>query len=161
MLVLESGEQKLQRLIENYNQLIVQREMLRQQLSNVTLATSQIEADLREKHLTRLTLDELKNAKEEHEVLISLGTGAFVNAKLGKVDEIIYLVGAGVAINKTIDEATQSIEERISELQENLGKLQEALTKTDESIRKIEERLKELGPQIQNLDAQIKAKRAI
>jgi prefoldin alpha subunit len=47
----------------------------------------------------------------------------FVNASLTNASSILIGVGAGVVIEKTIDEAIVKLEERMKRIQENLEKM--------------------------------------
>ncbi|GEM_PF-298067 len=65
------------------------------------------------------------------EALVPLGSGAFVNAELGRVESVVLSVGADVAVRKSLEEAKRDLNSRIEELEkvreEHTSKLNEVL----------------------------------
>jgi prefoldin alpha subunit len=63
------------------------------------------------------TLEGAKGKTSETEALVPIGSGSFVKAKLGDVDKVIIGVGAGVCIEKPIEDSMKDLRLRSSELE--------------------------------------------
>ena len=63
------------------------------------------------------TLEGAKGKTGETEALVPIGSGSFVKAKLGSVDKVIIGVGAGVCIEKPIEDSMKDLRLRSSELE--------------------------------------------
>jgi prefoldin alpha subunit len=88
-------------------------------------------------------LDSIKNLKKNNEVLVPLGGGSFVKARITDVKKVVIGLGADVAVKRTIPDAQTDIEKRISELEkvraDQTERLQIALSKVEELTPKVQE----------------------
>ncbi|NOZ82275.1 MAG: prefoldin subunit alpha [Euryarchaeota archaeon] len=120
-----STETKLkpEQVVAQYQALRSQAEALRQ---NIELILSHI-AEFRQ---TLECLEELDSG-ESVRALVPLGSGAFVNAELGKVESVVLSIGADVAVRRSVEEAKRELSSRIEELEkvreEHTSKLNEVL----------------------------------
>ncbi len=100
--------------------------------------------NLLEISLTANTLNELEKNEGEKEILVSLGSGSFVQGQLPKTETVIVGLGAGVSADRTIPEAKKLLEERA----EAYGKLVE---RSRGELEKVLSRVNTLQPQLQAL----------
>lgn len=100
--------------------------------------------NLLEISLTTNTLNELEKNAGEKEILVSLGSGSFVQGQLPKTENVIVGLGAGVSADRTIPEAKKILEERA----EAYGKLVE---RSRGELDKVLSRVNLLQPQLQAL----------
>ena len=100
--------------------------------------------NLLEISLTTNTLNELEKNEGEKEILVSLGSGSFVQGQLPKTENVIVGLGAGVSADRTIPEAKKILEERA----EVYGKLVE---RSRGELDKVLSRVNLLQPQLQAL----------
>lgn len=63
------------------------------------------------------TLEGAKGKTSETEALVPIGSGSFVRTKLADVDKVIIGVGAGVCIEKPLEDSTKDLRVRSSELE--------------------------------------------
>ncbi len=63
------------------------------------------------------TLEGAKGKTAETEALVPIGSGSFVKTKLADVDKVIIGVGAGVCIEKPIEDSMKDLRLRSSELE--------------------------------------------
>lgn len=101
-----------------------------------------VNAAINEFALASSTLEGVKTQKPEADALIPVGGGSFVQAKLADASKIVMGVGAGVAIEKPIEDSIKEIKDRVAELEKARTALQEQLTQT---LIKIEENREKLG----------------
>lgn len=126
----EDELQKYMTLIEYY----------KEQLKNLEYQFSLIQTTINDQSKAKLTLQKLKGAKNESELLLPIGAGAFINATLNNSSKVLYDVGEGIVIEKTIDDTINKIDQRIKELQDT------------------EEKISTMAQQIQNEAAEVQNK---
>ncbi len=62
------------------------------------------------------TLEGTRGSPENREILIPIGSGSFVRAKLADPGKIIIGIGAGVCLEKTVEDSIKDLRLRSSEL---------------------------------------------
>lgn len=98
-------------------------EYYKQQLESIDMQLQYLQAALADYQRAKMTVEQLHAADENSEILIPIGGGAFVNGSLKNASNVLIGVGAGVVVEKTIDEAVTKLDERITKLQENQEKV--------------------------------------
>ena len=91
---------------------------------------------------TVASIDEIANTKED--ILFSIGSEAYSFGKASDNRKIIVEVGAGVALEKTFDEAKDTIGKRQDDIASAVNEIQQ-------DIQKLSFALDELEPEIQSL----------
>ena len=131
----EDELQKYMTLIEYY----------KEQLKTLEYQFSLIQSTVADQAKAMITLEKLNGVKNDSELLLPIGGGAFINATLKNSSKILYDVGEGIVIEKTIEDTIKNIEIRINELHQT------------------EEKISTMAQQIQNeaSDAQNKAEMLI
>jgi prefoldin alpha subunit len=71
-------------------------------------------------------------------MLVPIGAGSFIHARLASSAKVISSVGAGVSIEKDASQARESLSARKGEVSEGYRKLNEALSKVDQEMQKIQ-----------------------
>jgi len=103
-----------------------------------------VNAAMNEYAMASSTLEGIKTQKPEEETLIPVGGGSFARAKLGDVTKIVVGVGAGVAIEKPIDDSITEVKSRLADLEKARTSLQEQLTQILMRIEAEREKLNEI-----------------
>jgi len=103
-----------------------------------------LNAAMNEFAMASVTLEGVQSQKPDAEALIPVGGGSFVRGKLADVSKIVMGVGAGVAIEKPIQDSISEIKGRVSDLEKARTALQEQLTQTLFRIEEERERLGEI-----------------
>lgn len=98
----------------------------------------------------RRTLEGLENEKVDAPIFVPIGGGSYIKAKLGEVDKVVYGVGAGIAIEKTLKEAKEKVESRVSRLEKTKQSLEQQLAQTLRRIQEDQDRLQELSAELRN-----------
>ena len=96
--------------------------------------------------LASSTLEGVKTQKPDAESLIPVGGGSYVRAKLADVSKIVMGVGAGVAIERPIDDSVNEIKSRLADMENARNALQQQLGQT---LMKIEENREKLNQIVQ------------
>ncbi len=133
----EANEQ-LERLAYEYQLLQAQAQLLAQNLELLTMGRNEFQA-------VKETLEGLKKVEDEKpEILVPIGAGSFLKGIIVDRENAIVSVGAGYAVEKSLDDAIAYLEERVKEYDE-------AIAKTQEGLRKLEAQLNELAKKAQAL----------
>ena len=84
-------------------------------------------AALNELNTAKTTIEGIKSQQPGIEVLLPIGGGAFVRARLEDTSTIALGVGGGVVIEKNINEAGDDLGQRMAELERAISSLQQQL----------------------------------
>ena len=125
--------QQVQALSERFQQFQYQAESIAQQLNVLQITIRDLETAL-------ITITALKDEPAGKETLVPIGFGSFVNATLTNPEKVVIGIGAGVSVEKKIDEAKALLEKRKGELtkyQEQMNGTLEKLGSEMQNIQKI------------------------
>ncbi len=98
-------------------------EYYKQQLESIELQLQYLQSTLMEYQRAKITVEQLNSVDDNSEILIPVGGGAFLNGSLKNASNVLIGVGAGIIVEKTVEEAMGKLDERISRIQENLDKM--------------------------------------
>ena len=98
-------------------------EYYKQQLESIDMQLQYLQSTLADYQRAKITIEQLHAVDESSELLIPVGAGTFVNGSLKNASNVLIGVGAGIVIEKPVDEAVIKLEERIKRIQENLEKI--------------------------------------
>jgi len=98
-------------------------EYYKQQLESIDMQLQYLQSTLADYQRAKLTVEQLHAADENSEVLIPVGAGTFINGSLKNASNVLIGVGAGLVVEKTVDEAVLKLEERMKRIEENLEKM--------------------------------------
>jgi len=93
---------------------------------------------------TARAVQELQKHEPGDEVMVNLGSGVHLQVKLAKTTHVVFSLGAGLAAEKTIEEALDSFKRQQQQLEE-LSKRQQ------EHLRRIQARIDEMRDQLARL----------
>ena len=103
------SDEDIQKLSSQFQQLQYQAEALSQQLNMVSASLADTEKALN-------TIAGFEGVEDEHEILIPIGMGTNIMAKISKPDTVIMEIGAGISMEKDMDNAKKSLDIRKEEL---------------------------------------------
>ncbi len=115
---------------ETIRQLILELRLLESSATVLQSRLTVIESALGEILVASSTLEGIKSRSKGSETLIPIGAGSFVRAELADAQRIIMGVGAGVCIEKTVEDSIAELRNRMGELEKARGSLQQQLRQT-------------------------------
>ena len=121
----------MQRLLAAYQQYQAQAEAIARQLGLTQLTAEGLERALK-------AVEAMETAEAGEEMLVPIGSGSFIHARLASKEKVVLNVGAGVSIEKTPAEAKESLKVRKAGVMEGSKKLNEMLGKIDQEMQKIQ-----------------------
>ncbi len=136
------NHEKLNQLQDELRSLIGQAEYIREQIDVITSTIQDLAVVIE-------TLEYLKRHGEGKIVLLPIGAGNYIRARIEKLDTVIMGVGGRLSIEASPDEARKMLEERISILE----KLRLDLLRKLEEINR---RINEILPQVEKLSKEVK-----
>ncbi len=130
-------EQELQKLSMELRYFEQTAENLQQRLGMLNAAVSDLS-------YANMTLENMEKEKENAELMVPIGGGNYITAKLATPDKVVVGMGAGVSIEKTLAEAKAIVKERIEELQKTQVSAQQQLSQIAERINSDRNRMESL-----------------
>jgi prefoldin alpha subunit len=91
-----------------------------------------------------MTLDGIEKEKENSELLVPIGGNSYIKAKLENPDKVIVGMGAGISLEKTVQEAKEIIKKRLENLEKTRTSLQQQLAQVAERIEEDREKFETL-----------------
>ncbi|KON27946.1 hypothetical protein AC481_03470 [miscellaneous Crenarchaeota group archaeon SMTZ-80] len=89
-----------------------------------------VDAALADITTANLSIEGVKNNTSGSEILVPVGGGSFIRAKLSDVEKVIMGVGADICIEKTVAESVEDFKNRQSDLEKARASLEQQLTQT-------------------------------
>ena len=121
---------------EQINRAVAELQLLERIAADYQTRILTVEQTIREHENALKLIEEIKKHGGDAPILIPIGAGSFVKAELKKVETVHINVGAGVIIEKTLEDSQQLLVKR----NESLQKLHDTLTKKlDETIARIQQ----------------------
>ncbi|MCX9085442.1 MAG: prefoldin subunit alpha [Candidatus Methanoperedens sp.] len=124
-------QQQLGELSEKHQVYRNQAESISQQINVVGITIKDVETAL-------TTITALKDESAGTETLVPIGFGSFVKANLVNTDTIVVGVGAGISVEKNIEEAMSFLEKRKDELIKYQEQLNNTISKLAQELQHIE-----------------------
>ena len=105
---------------------------------------SMVNAALTDLTYANMTLEGIESEKENAEMLVPIGGGSYVKAKIADTNKVIIALGAGVSIEKTIVDAKATLKERLDELEKTMNSAQQQFSQVAERLNSGRNRLETL-----------------
>ncbi|MEM2987820.1 MAG: prefoldin subunit alpha [Candidatus Bathyarchaeia archaeon] len=133
---------------EELRRLSVEIRILEQTAEALQSRISMINAVITDLTYASMTLEGLEKQKENAELLVPIGGNSYVKAKLETPDKVTVGIGAGVSVEKTLQEAKEIIRKRLEDLEKSRTSLQQQFSQVVDRINEDRERFEELAAQL-------------
>lgn len=124
------SEQELQQTISALD-------ISRAQLENISRQQELVRSSLEEHLRSRESVEQFSKADESEEVLVPVGAGVFLHAKIADGKQGIASIGAGVMMEKEMPEIVNILNSRIDELKNAVKELDEQAEKISYAIEQL------------------------
>jgi len=131
------GEEELRRLG-------VEMRFLEQTAEAIQSRINMVNAVITDLTYASMALDGLEKEKENSELLVPIGGSSYIKAKLENPDKVIVGMGAGISVEKTLQEAKEIIKKRLESLDKTRISLQQQLAQVAERISDDREKFEKL-----------------
>ena len=129
---------------EELRRLSVEMRYLEQTADALQQRISMVNAALTDLTYANMTLEGIESEKENAEMLVPIGGGSYVKAKIADTNKVIIALGAGVSIEKTIVDAKATLKERLDELEKTMNSAQQQFSQVAERLNSGRNRLETL-----------------
>jgi prefoldin alpha subunit len=117
---LQQKENQLRQLLSEMRQMEGTVNILQQRFSQVLAAVSEL-------RLSQKSLADLKETQPDSNLLVPVGGGAFIDAKMGSIDKVVVGIGAGVSVEMQYDAAVEDVSNRLSEMEKAQASIDQQL----------------------------------
>jgi prefoldin alpha subunit len=135
---------KINKEEEELRKLSVEMRFLEQTAETLQQRISMVNAAMTDLTYANMTLEDLEKEKEDAELLVPIGGSSYVKAKLANSDKVVVGLGAGVSVEKTLQEAKAIVKERLDELQKTMVSAQQQFAQVADRINADRDRLESL-----------------
>ena len=95
---------------------------------------SMVNAVITDLTMASMALEGLEKEKENSELLVPIGGSSYIKTRLENPDRIIVGMGAGVSVEKTLQEAKEIVKKRLESLEKTRISLQQQFAQVAEKI---------------------------
>lgn len=125
------------------NRLVVELQLLENALDTLQTRVGLVNASINELRMANATLEGLKKEQKGSTILVPLGGGSYMKAKIEDAERLIIGIGADVAVEKTVNAAQEDVGTRILELEKVRTALQQQLEQTVSRMEAVQRRVRE------------------
>jgi prefoldin alpha subunit len=134
---------------EELQALMMEAEQYKRQMESVNRQMQILETTMEELRSSMNALLALEENKAGTEILVSIGSGSFIRAKLMETEKVIVGVGSALSLEKNIPEARKFFEGRVKQAQEAQEKMRAAAVETTEAIQALDDEYRQLVSRMQ------------
>lgn len=125
---------KISKEEEELRKLTVEMRFLEQTAETLQQRVSMITAAITDLTYASMTLEGIEKEKEDAELLVPIGGSSYIKAKLATTDKVVVGIGAGVSVEKTLQEAKTIVKERLDELEKTMASVQQQFAQVADRI---------------------------
>jgi prefoldin alpha subunit len=129
---------------EELRRLSVEIRFLEQTAETIQSRINTVNAVITDLTYANMTLEGLEKEKENSELLVPIGGNSYIKARLENPDKVIVGMGAGISLEKTLQEAKEILKKRLENLERTRASLQQQLAQVAEKIEEDREKFETL-----------------
>jgi prefoldin alpha subunit len=121
------------------------------QLENLSRQQEMVRSSLEEHTRAKETVEQISKAEEGEEILVPVGAGVFLHAKVGSKKSGIANVGASIMMERGMQEIVKMLDSRMEELRKASAELDEQTEKIAYAIEQLSADAQQQYVQLQKL----------
>ena len=133
---------------EEIRRLSVELRFLEQTAEAIRSRINMVNAVITDLTYANMTLEGLEKEKENSELLVPIGGNSYIKTKLENPDKVIVGMGAGVSVEKTMQETKEIVKKRLENLDKTRKSLQQQFTQAAERINEDRGKFEELAAEL-------------
>ncbi len=137
---------------ETLRRLIVELRLLEGTANTLQSRLNFVNAILTELNYAKMTLEGLEKEKKNVPLFVPIGGGSYIRAKLESAEKVIVGMGAGVSVERSINEAKETVGNRIAQLEKTRRTLQQQLTQIAQKIEEDRAGFQELSEKLREAE---------
>ena len=123
----------------------VELQLLNEQIKKIHEQFIFLQQQLNELSNLELTVTDMKEVKKDSEIFSPLGSGIFVNSKLTNTATVLVNIGAGILVEKNLQEAVNLINFQAKNVHESIESIKTELTKAVNYSQNLESEINEMA----------------
>jgi prefoldin alpha subunit len=139
----QDKEKQLRRLVTEMRMMEGSADVLNQRLQLLASSISEL-------RLAQRSLRDLKDIESGNPLLVPIGGGVFMDARLGDISKVVVGVGADVSVEMDYEKAVEDIGERLQEMEQAHGAVQQQLSQILAQLESHQGMAERLSLDIQN-----------
>ncbi|MEM2147273.1 MAG: prefoldin subunit alpha [Candidatus Bathyarchaeia archaeon] len=133
---------------DELRRLNIEMRILEQTAETIQSRINMVNAVITDLNYANMTLEGLEKQKENAELLVPIGGNSYIKAKLDTPDKVTVGIGAGVSVEKTLQEAKEIIKKRLDDMEKSRVSLQQQFAQVVEKMNEDRERFEELAAEL-------------
>jgi prefoldin alpha subunit len=125
--------------------LIAENQILERTTEDLQTRIRLVNASVNELQIAHATLEGVKNEKKDSIILVPVGGGSYLKAKIMDPETLIVGIGADVAVEKTISEAQEHLNSNILVLEKARSAIQKQLEETVSRLEMVRRKVQEVS----------------
>jgi len=119
-------------------------EQYKEQLNSLDLQFSYLQNAIMDQTKAKMTLEHLSKTDTGVDVLLPIGSGAFIDATAKKKAKVLFDVGEGIIMEKTYEDVIDKIDKRINNLQQTQEKISNMVQKLQTEAAEVTDKAQKL-----------------
>jgi prefoldin alpha subunit len=107
-----------------------------------------VNASINEFRLANATLEGMQKEETDTQILVHIGGGSYVKAKIADTQKLIMSIGADVAAEKSVDAAKESLDTRLQDFEKVRESLEQQLGQTQTRISTLRQQLQKMSQEV-------------
>ena len=134
---------------EELSQYMYQIEQYKDQLNQLDMQAQYLQAAVMDYNKAKIALEQLEKIDKQVDMLVPLGGGNFLDAKINDSSKVLVDIGSGYVAEKKNEDAIKKIDDRLKELEKTQNRL-------NEMIEQVQKQAEDASEKAQNLMNQTK-----
>lgn len=141
----EVSEQDVRNLAMQHQEMQKRAETTQQQMAAVQMAADDCVRAIG-------AISELKDVEDGVEMMLPIGANSYIHAKLNKVDKVVVNVGAGISVEKSMDDGKETLVKRSEQLGKILEQMNVSLGQIVQNLQALEAKAAEMQAPTMNAE---------
>ena len=130
---------------EEIRRALAELQALRELAESMRSRINVVESFINELKAAGEAIKAIRDVGENATILVPVGGDSFIRAKVEDISKVLVGVGAGVVLEKDVEDALNYLGERVAELEKISVDLRRRLAETLERIRESEDRIRRMA----------------
>ena len=133
---------------EQLRRLLVELQILQNTAEVLQSRSSLLGSAMAELRVAGTTLRELKKEEEGTPLLLPVGGGSFISARLGYISKVIVSIGADVSVEMELDKALEEIGAHLSDMEKSSLSVQQQFSQIVAQIKSHQDAVNRLSAEV-------------
>jgi prefoldin alpha subunit len=143
-----NGEENMAVPEDQLSRLIMEIQFLERTFEELQSRIGLVNASINEFRLANATLEGMQKEETDTQILVHIGGGSYVKAKIADTQKLIMSIGADVAAEKSVDAAKESLDTRLQEFEKVRESLEQQLGQTQTRISTLRQQLQKMSQEV-------------